>query len=151
MNNRKESSNHISRKIFEIFTFFDIDNIPKDTEELHYYCDNEITISLPDTIVSILFSTKYKHSLNFLTNTKITELGLWNNSDSDIFNNIPESINTLIIISLDKPLQNIPVTMKEIYCYNFREKILLATKIPFDCKFYHYIYTDPSHWALLHI
>ena len=125
-------------KIFYVNTLADIEKIPTDTEELFYYCSEIINFALGKNLRRLCLSSNYTHRLDFLENTQIVTLGVWNNKSEDLLNNIPDTIRTLQLSTLHRPLTNIPSTVKKITIYHIPEKdLLLNSKIPYDCEVFY--------------
>ena len=95
----------------------------------------------------LYFSIKYKHSPNFdfLKNTHVTTLGLWNNSlyvqnnkFVDLCSNIPKNIHTLQLMFLSEPLSNIPSTIQKIKIFlKPKKELILKSKIPCNCEIFY--------------
>ena len=127
-----------SKKWFSVYTLEDIQKIPIDTEELFYYCNEIINFTLGKNLRRLCLSSNYAHELGFLENTQITTLGLWDNNFEDLLNNIPNTIRVLQLITLCRPLINIPSTVKEILILNNpKQDFLSNSKLPFDCKVFY--------------
>ena len=111
--------------------------VPTNIEELHYYSSKKLNFVIPDSVIAVHFINEYLHPLDFLFESLcIKELSFRSNS-GHFFNNIPDNIETLLLIQLLYPLQNIPVTLKKILLFNTPKKeILFASKIPIGYEIY---------------
>ena len=95
--------------------------VPTNIEELHYYSSKKLNFVIPDSVIAVHFINEYLHPLDFLFESLC----------------IKDNIETLLLIQLLYPLQNIPVTLKKILLFNTPKKeILFASKIPIGYEIY---------------
>ena len=130
------------QKQFKIKILSDVEYMSVDTEELYYYCNNKINFALPINLHTLYLSCNYKHSLDFLTNTLILTLGIYDVYYSlklvNLFDNIPYTIQILKILHLHEPLLNIPLTIEQItICDNPPLDLILKSKIPYNCEVFY--------------
>ena len=136
MNTNKQYSNSKNFE-FRVSTLSDIEKIPVDTKELIYFCKEAINFPLPKKLRRLYLSNEYMHSLDFLKNTNVITLGVPDNDTNDL-SSIPETIQTLQLYYLSRPLSNIPSTIKKIFIFFEPETdLIFKSKIPYGCEIFY--------------
>ena len=122
----------------EINELTDTNMIPINTKRIYYDRDRIIDFIIPSSVRKLYFYKLYEHPLDFITNTNIKILG-WRFEPPTFINYLPNTINTLIIGFLCKPLLNIPTNIQKIIICNgqLTKKLLIESKFPFNCQIYY--------------
>ena len=125
-------------KDFHVCMLEDVEKIPTDIEKLFYHPREIINFSFGQNLRHLCLSENYTHPLDFLENTQVTTLSFPDNITTNLLNNIPNTIHTLQLTTLSRPLINIPSTVKKINIYYEPVKdLLLNSKIPHDCEVFY--------------
>lgn len=111
-------------------------HIPESLEQLQFgdYFDQPIdNIIFPNSLKKISFGKNFSHSLANAKFPNDTQIILYSIETSDV---LPSNIEYLYVGYINKPLLNLPISLKTLIFYCDLDNNLKKSKIPFGCKMY---------------
>lgn len=129
--------------IFDLRGFYDVslDNVkfPENLKVLilsSMFSQPIDKVVFPSKIEKIIFQHNFNQpveDIKWPDTIKVLHFGWWYKQKIE---NLPRFLEELLVVHLEVPLTNLPITLKKLYIEYTNDEIVDQCKIPFDCKLY---------------